>query len=324
MFLVVLLHANFWSIGEPTQTDAMSTPVTTIIRVFIQSATLTCVNIFIMISGWFGIRPKMKSILKFIFQCVYICFFVNLLFIMFSDEVFSATTIKECLYISRTDYFVKAYIVLYLFAPALNALIDSNNEKIISVIIIGIFIYQTFYGWLFQTAETGRMMHFCSLYLLARYTAVHKPFYSNFSKAKDVMIILICILGLTIMYIAPLIIGMEMGSLAERYWSYINPLCIIAALYVIFLFSKIHINRGERFIMFASVSCFSVYLININLLVQPYFKYYFQNLYYNYLALPFWGITLLSVVVFFIVCVLIDKIRLVFWNVIVRVRASIN
>ena len=225
-----------------------------------------------------------------------------------------ASFFKEVFYVTKTDYFVKSYVVLYLMSPVLNAFAENSNRNTFRNVLIALLVYQTLYGWLFTSAETGRMLHFCSLYMLARYVSIYKPLLSTKSKGYDLMMIVGSIACLTLFYYVPIIFGYSFASVAERYWSYISPFCIIAALHTLLLFSKLNIKT--KWIVFFSSSCFAVYLINININVQPYFKEYFKGLYENLNIFLYWPTVVLSVVVFFVICILVDIIRIFNWKLI--------
>lgn len=67
MFLVLVVHADYVALGVPE--DVMN--ANTICRVAIEALGLVCVNCFVLISGWFGIRASIKGFCNFMFQCVY-------------------------------------------------------------------------------------------------------------------------------------------------------------------------------------------------------------------------------------------------------------
>lgn len=71
MFFVLVQHANFLSIGTPVQQDAAAEPVGTFIRFFVEALCIVAVNVFVFISGWFGIRYSHKGVLRLFFQCVF-------------------------------------------------------------------------------------------------------------------------------------------------------------------------------------------------------------------------------------------------------------
>ena len=56
MFGVLIVHADFGALGNPTHTELFFTPVFTIMRTFIEAFAIVAVNVFVLISGWFGIN----------------------------------------------------------------------------------------------------------------------------------------------------------------------------------------------------------------------------------------------------------------------------
>ena len=79
MFMILMLHANFVALGYPTGFDFASSPISTIIRCFFEALSISSVNVFVFISGWFGIHPSPKSIWKFVYQ---ILFFLGIGFLV--------------------------------------------------------------------------------------------------------------------------------------------------------------------------------------------------------------------------------------------------
>lgn len=53
MFLVLLLHSLYYSLGRPTAEDYVNSGVEMVLRTEFEAISLVCVNVFVMISGWF-------------------------------------------------------------------------------------------------------------------------------------------------------------------------------------------------------------------------------------------------------------------------------
>ena len=81
MVLVMVLHADFLSLGSPSAAEVVSAPVQSFFRIFTESLSIVCVNVFILISGWFGIRPRLRRFSEFLFQ---VWFFGVLMYVMSS------------------------------------------------------------------------------------------------------------------------------------------------------------------------------------------------------------------------------------------------
>ena len=68
MGLVLLVHADFFSLGAPSNVDAVQNPLDSSLRVFFGYLAWPCVDIFVLLSGWYGIKPSIKGACNFIFQ----------------------------------------------------------------------------------------------------------------------------------------------------------------------------------------------------------------------------------------------------------------
>lgn len=80
MFLVLLVHALFFSLGRPTHLDLENHSLEMICRTELEAISLVCVNVFVLISGWFGITVKWKGLFKFIYQWLFWALLISLFF----------------------------------------------------------------------------------------------------------------------------------------------------------------------------------------------------------------------------------------------------
>ena len=71
MVMILGLHVNFLAIGGPSTQDITSSPFQSFIRLFAEYICIVGVNIFVLISGWFGINYKPKGIVQFLFQSMF-------------------------------------------------------------------------------------------------------------------------------------------------------------------------------------------------------------------------------------------------------------
>lgn len=105
MMMVLLVHANYLSLGRPTPEAISNAPFGSFIQSFAQQLCIICVNLFILISGWFKIKVSFKGLASFLFQIL----FYNVLII--------------CAF-SCTDYPISPKLILvtlhnYWFVPAI-------------------------------------------------------------------------------------------------------------------------------------------------------------------------------------------------------------
>jgi surface polysaccharide O-acyltransferase-like enzyme len=105
MFLVIVIHADFLSTGLPSPENYYADwlPVTT--KVLFESISIVCVNVFILISGWFGIRSSVKSFSQFAFQCLFFYVGLYMLFLIKGDAELSIRGIAQCLCLTKQFFY---------------------------------------------------------------------------------------------------------------------------------------------------------------------------------------------------------------------------
>lgn len=180
MFMVLVLHANFWAIDGPSHSDFMLTPVQATTRTIIEMLSIVSVNVFILISGWFGIKASMKGFSKFIFQCLYFYILVYGMMLLLGITHLSVKGIAECFALTKANWFIKAYIGLYILSPILNAYLESKSKREIEYMLIAFFSFQTIYGCSDAAPfiQNGySTFSFIGLYILARYLRLYGSAY---------------------------------------------------------------------------------------------------------------------------------------------------
>lgn len=142
MFMILALHVNFLALGQPLSEDFHANPGNAFLRYFFEIICIGAVDLFVLISGWFGIRPTRKGLLKFLFQSFFIITFVNVLGIITSNEISVKTIIWESLFFSHA-WFVIAYAGLYIITPILNTFIKNTSYRTYRLTVIAFFVFQT-------------------------------------------------------------------------------------------------------------------------------------------------------------------------------------
>lgn len=170
MLFVLVVHSDFSSLGAPDRLDFINAPEESISKTIFEALSIGCVNLYILISGWFGIRPSVKGFFNFIFQCAYYMIGIYLLSLIIGKAHFSITGVLECLALTSSNWFIKAYIGLYILSPILNSFARSATLKQHCVVLIAFYIFQTIFGITnaAQFIDFGySTFSFIGLYLLA-------------------------------------------------------------------------------------------------------------------------------------------------------------
>ncbi len=176
MFLVLVVHADFWSIGVPTIEEYQSALIPSLTRTGFEFMAIICVNIFVAISGWFSIKASIRGALSFIFQCFFLTSLIYCLLLVIGRQSITLGGFRECLLLTDSLWFCKAYFALYILAPILNVYCVRANRKQFSALLIAFYIFQSTYGILGAAPfimSGYSFFSFVGIYLSARYVRLY-------------------------------------------------------------------------------------------------------------------------------------------------------
>lgn len=312
MFLVLVVHADFFSLGKPTVQDISAAPLPSFTRFFFQSLSILCVDVFVLISGWFGIKPTFNRVASFLFQCFFFFIGIYAVCLFLGLEILSVRGIAGCFFLLQWNWFIKAYIGLMILAPVLNVFIERASERQFRNVLICFYVFQTLYGWMSGAAvffESGySTMSFIGLYMLARYVHLYPSKYTQKSPVFDFAVFFAIIMFQTIIAFCFL-------RSSAHIFSYISPLVVLSSLYLLLLFSKLHIQ--SRVINWIAISSFAVFLLHTNPnLCSPYFIPTIKQIYAHFNGLMCLFVIFLFLLSVFISAIFIDKIRIAIWNMV--------
>lgn len=315
MFLVLVVHADFFSLGIPTQAEVVSSPINAFTRFFFESLSIVCVNVFVLISGWFGIHPSKKGFCNFAFQCLFFLFGIYVVLVLCRVTPLSAKGLAGCLVLLPWNWFIKAYVGLYILAPVLNAYVKSADRATQKLVLICFFLFQSIYSWLNGAAvffENGySTLSFVGLYLLARYINVFKPRWAFTPPIRHFTMYVVLTLVLTVISIVATRFGVE--RIAGRIYLYVNPLVIASALSLLLCFKGISVK--SKSINWLAASSFAIFLLHTNPnLCEPYFIPCVSRIYSSYNGVMCLICILVFLVAVAFLAILIDQIRKLIWN----------
>lgn len=169
MLMVMIGHANFWSQGTISSGEMQMDFVGGATRCFLEAWTVVAVDIFVMISGWFGIRASWRGLSSFLFQCGFFFFGTASVMILLGQATLSPGLLLGCV---TGSWFVLSYTALYILSPVLNAFIRTASRRQMEWVLVLFFIFQTAYGtWDTVPYINGgySVFSFIGLYLLSSY-----------------------------------------------------------------------------------------------------------------------------------------------------------
>lgn len=319
MFLVLIVHADYASIGSPDIKDVEIYPISSFIRILVQSLSIVCVNVFVLVSGYFGVKPKLQSLANLIFQIVF--FRILVCFVGFGLGICDIT-IGSLINIvpGYGDWFVLSYLLLVLFSPLINSYIENITSNQLLQYIIVFYLIQTVFGWMLPIwgnvyCSGYSFISMIGLYLIGRYIKLYgeklqkiRPRYALFS-----YLLVSLLMATALFFIISTVENAVLLQYAQnRFSAYLSPIVIFASI-SLFLF-VLGLKIRNRIVNWIAASVFSVYLIHCNPFVIDYYKkicnqLFQQNDTFQYL----WQISVFIISVF-ILAVVVDQMRIWVWN----------
>lgn len=311
IMLVVMVHATYGSLGWPKNLSD-----TTFLTIFSESISIVGVNVFVIITGWFTVKLKKKSIINLL----YICLFYGVLEII--CEIFNDSfSYKSLLIISQSNWFIMAYIGLLAFSPVLNSFITSVDKTNYKRTLIILFIIQTWFGFLpgycRSFCKGYSIISFVILYLASQY--FHKYGYPNILKKYSLSVyfissIIIALIGWYILKLPCL--NNELFSII---FAYSNPFIILGAFSLFFTFERMYIKKN-KYINYTAQSCLAVLLIHTNSFCFPYMQKYFKMNYQNESFFHILILGFIGILIIFLLSVIIDQIRIFTYRILLKIK----
>ena len=302
-FAVLIVHFNGWFVGGlPNKLD-FGVLNWRWAQFFIAASTCICVNLFLIISGYFGLRLKISSVVHILLLLLGIYLPLYLVSVFCLHESFSTQKlISQFFVVSKSGYFVQCYLLLMFFSPVLNAFVNNNSRKTILCWGLLFWIIELWFGCIVEEINKRDVMdfhngysliHFILVYILARIVCLYK---------KE--IIQIRILYWITGYVVCTIILFLMYGIGLR-WGYANPINIISSFCLFFPFLRFSFHNIK--INSIAKSTFAVYLIQVADPVKSFLERLDYYLLCNCQYVLYLAAALLVIVAFFFCCIIYDK-----------------
>lgn len=259
MFLIVIRHLFKRGASVACNDDISNMDV--FWGTFFDPFCFCAVNVFILISGYFGIKLKVNSFVNLYVRCaIYglLCYCVHLYMNGGSLGRYGFT--HNCLLaLSNTRWFIQAYIGLLLFSPILNLCIKKIDRQTFVMFLILLTIANVYFGWFGNSnvnANGYNVVNFVYLYFIGRYIKIYNL---TISKWKSLAIYVLCSLLLGVLSVTLSGDGYAYNIFHDKYN---NPILIIESVALLCFF--VSLNFKSNFINWLAKSSIAIYLIHSN------------------------------------------------------------
>lgn len=309
MLMVVILHFN--NHGANTGIVNMPSQLTPALTwgFLVESFCIIAVNCFLLISGFFSISLKWRSVLKFYLQCFFIGMFAYLLYVWLSPATISCAAIFERLlaFTHNGWWFVVSYVGLMLVSPIINRAVDGlSKRQMLSA--LGLYAIVIIYlGWYQQVEPTHNgcsLINFIFIYLVGRYIGKYVEI-GDIQRYRWLWLLGYVLTALIIF--ALVMLRYHCGWEIRYVFDYNHPLVIIAAV-MLFLFA-LSFSFKSRAINWIASSVFSTYLLQESILFGHEYLYPKMEVFFTHVPSG-WniGVLFLVSIIFLLASVLIDKV----------------
>lgn len=274
-------------------------------RVLLMCMSITAVNCFVMISGYFRIRQSWKGFFNLYTQCAFYMLILTTLAAVFLDGSIIDIGKKTIFALAGSGYwFMTAYFALFLFAPLLNVAFERQDARQRAISLIALLLIDVYIGYMHQAQEVTidgySAIHFFVIYYLGMYLSTVKNVNYGGVKWLSFSLVMVVMHAIKIVF-PPFAIVFSMR--------YNSPAVMIASV-LLFCWVK-EWRMQSKVINWISTSVLSVYIIHMG----PFGSYYFFEplkwITANWSPMMVCMGTVLFIIVFYAACILVDKVRMI-------------
>lgn len=260
MFCIVLHHFIVHA-AEPGVLDGSSFDGSVIMGTFVNGFLYMAVNCFVLISGYFGIKFKLKGVVNIYLVLLFYGLLNSALAFVAGDGFMLKPFIRDnILCLSHCDlWFVSCYVALYLMSPLLNMAIDSLDRKQFIYILVLFTIVNLYFGYLWKSGKFNingyTVAQFVYLYLIGAYL---RKRISLDKLKKRRMLCLSCYCGISLLFGGISILDRLAHIPYWSPWDYNNPFLLASAISLFLFFLSLDIH--SKYINFMAKGCLAVYV----------------------------------------------------------------
>lgn len=311
MMMVLLVHCNYFSIGKVTPEDISAAPLDSFVKAFAEQLCIVCVNVFVLISGWFGIRPSLKGITSFLYQILFYHILISCVVLTVGDA--ASPKLLFSFIFQDSYWFIQAYLILYCLSPTLNPFIENSPVRQYLMVLATFFLLEFAFGWAsdangasFRSGYSA--VSFVGLYLLAGFLRRYNEWHRKLSASKSFLL-----------YMLFTIIPVAIYFLTKNYMqmlSYCSPFVIAASVFFFLTFQKMKLS--SQFVNSLGTSAFAIFLIHLH----PYLcEHYRSSMRWAYELLGgalYMAAAIIFAVCFGLACIALDKLRIYTWKLVCK------
>jgi len=302
MAAIVLYHFVCWGLFPDTGMSLNELPeggkgMVIIFTIFLMFGT----NLFILISGYFGIHLTWKKVIAFWGLCT----FYNLFQILVAKDL-SVSSIAHCFLPSCTkNWFFQSYLWLLLVSPLLNSAIESMSKQTLKVVVIICTLLVCVSSWFLTnpTSFSGTCLQLFYMYIIGAFIKRSPQLLDN-NKQTVLVYLASCVLGIVFLFVYT---TRDTGMAFEHN----SPFSIVSSVTMFCLFRNLKINNSKVINIIAAATPAVLFLSDVVFAKQVYGLVYQKCQNPSITSALIIAGTLISL---FIAAIIVEKVRLTLFS----------
>lgn len=256
---VLIVHFNGWFLGDwpLPEYDVDNPSLFRTGQTVISALVIICVNMFVIISGYFGIKLKLSSVVKLYIYLALIYIPLYLVRFVTTHEFIMTDFLQKWLVISQAGYFIQCYFMLMILSPVLNAFIYKYGRDSLKWVVM-FWALEFWFGCMTDVEELGynqgySVIHFVLMYMIARCIRLYEDDIKNVKRWVWVAGYLVSTLVIIVCHI----IGVKWC------WDYSNPVVVFSSVcsFLPFLY-KTYYNSVVNWIASGTLAVYIIHVTN--------------------------------------------------------------
>lgn len=213
------------------------------------------VVVFVLISGWFGIRLTWRRLLSVYVPLTIYTIGIDIL----TNSYFGGGILS--LSDDSSMWFIQPYIHLCLLSPFINKLLatSGNKDNVILLSILGIFVFVFGFAMKQNVASTKSLMLFCFLYVLGRLLRLYFEDKVH-GQRRNLFVGIVCIFCM--IYLLKMSGVGLLSRLAGSFFAYNSVGMIIYSVFILLFFASLDFH--SKMVNYMAASSFAIYVIGSN------------------------------------------------------------
>lgn len=281
MLMVLVLHAAYESLGYPSPQRLQSDPAGWAGIIFTGQTCICCVDVFVLITGWFGTHFKAAGLRRIVYQVCFTAFVICAA--VWAIEGKRPGSWGEMAATCTGYWFINSYLLLYIFSPVLNAFAEHAERTEMKRFLIVFFLFCIPLSFVFRDLNRGfSALSFFGLYLWGRYLRLYLSAEWQQVRARVFLIIF----------------AVSVGCMTAAFWTYVyfrctflpsfpsfmtaytNPFVLLNATCLLLFFSRLRFTC--RTVNFLAAGSLAAYLTHQHPYVRQHYLTLIRSLHHDY------------------------------------------